>query len=131
MNKKEFVLIRKMLDKTQKQIANLLGTSIKAVHSYEQGLRSIPFHVERQLYFLVFQFIKKNNEKKFCWEIKNCPKEIIKLCPAYEFNCGHICWFINGTICEGKTQKNWKEKIEICKSCEVFKIFFIEFYPTL
>jgi hypothetical protein len=34
-------------------MAQLLGTSIKAIHSYEQGWRTIPVHVERQLYFLL------------------------------------------------------------------------------
>ncbi|MCK5723736.1 MAG: transcriptional regulator, partial [Gammaproteobacteria bacterium] len=37
MNSKEFVAIRKRLNKTQKQMAQLLGSSIKAIHSYEQG----------------------------------------------------------------------------------------------
>ena len=53
MDNKEFAAFRKALKKTQKQIAELLGTSIKAVHSYEQGWRKVPAHVERQLFFLV------------------------------------------------------------------------------
>ena len=46
MNKNEFKKYRKRLQKTQKQIAELLGTSLKAVHSYEQGWRSVPVHVD-------------------------------------------------------------------------------------
>jgi transcriptional regulator with XRE-family HTH domain len=37
MDSKEFTYMRKRLNKTQKEIAEILGTSIKAVHSYEQG----------------------------------------------------------------------------------------------
>ncbi|MGD9321950.1 MAG: helix-turn-helix domain-containing protein, partial [Desulfobacteraceae bacterium] len=53
MDSKEFVSIRKKLDKTQTQMAQLLGTSVKAVYSYEQGWRNVPSHVERQLFFLL------------------------------------------------------------------------------
>jgi len=34
MNREKFLQARNKLDKTQKQIAELLGTSLKAVHSY-------------------------------------------------------------------------------------------------
>ncbi len=53
MDSKEFAVFRKKLDKTQKAMANLLGVSIKAIHSYEQGWRTIPPHVERQMFFLM------------------------------------------------------------------------------
>jgi DNA-binding XRE family transcriptional regulator len=46
MNKNEFKRHRKRLRKTQKQMAELLGTSLKAFHSYEQGWRNVPVHVE-------------------------------------------------------------------------------------
>ena len=36
MTSKEFKKFRKKLEKTQRQTAQLLGVSIKAVHSYEQ-----------------------------------------------------------------------------------------------
>ena len=51
MDSKEFCYIRKKLNKTQKQMAQLLGTSVKAVHSYEQGWRKVPAYVERQIFF--------------------------------------------------------------------------------
>ncbi len=37
MDKNEFYWFRKKLQKTQKDMAQLLGTSLKAVESYEQG----------------------------------------------------------------------------------------------
>ena len=53
MDSKEFSRFRKRLNKTQKQMAQLLGVSIKAVHSYEQGWRSVPAHAERQMFLLI------------------------------------------------------------------------------
>jgi DNA-binding XRE family transcriptional regulator len=42
MDKKEFYYFRQKLQKIQKEMAQLLGASLKAVESYEQGWRSIP-----------------------------------------------------------------------------------------
>ena len=123
MNKKEFLNFRKKLNKTQKQMAQLLGTSIKAVHSYEQGWRKIPAYVERQIFFLVSRVRDSQKSLKSCWVIKKCPPEIKKQCPAWEFRSGKLCWFINGTICEGVVQKDWHEKIKICRECEVLASF--------
>lgn len=119
MDSKEFLYFRKKLDKTQKRMAQLLGTSIKAVHSYEQGWRSVPPHVERQVYFLVSMKRGKDRNSKACWTIKKCPSERRKECPAWEFRAGKLCWFINGTICEGDAQKDWHEKMKLCHTCEV------------
>ncbi len=120
MDSAEFKHFRKKLDKTQKQMAQLLGVSIKAIHSYEQGWRSIPVHIERQVLLLIYLLFSDRNGQKVCWEIKDCPQSRMKECPAWEFQAGKMCWLINGTICEGKIQKNWKEKMDMCRSCEVF-----------
>ena len=121
MNKQEFKGLRKKLNKTQKEMAKLLGVSLKAVHSYEQGWRSIPAHVERQMFFLIFQKFSEKKVNKPCWVIKKCPPEKKKNCPAWEFQAGKLCWFISGTLCEAEVQKDWAEKMKICRSCEVFR----------
>jgi hypothetical protein len=120
MNRNEFKSIRTKLNKTQKQMAHLLGVSVKAIHSYEQGWRSVPPAVERQLFFLLSRKQGATGNKKNCWTIKKCPPERKKQCPAWEFNTGKLCWFINGTICEGYSRRNWQEKMRICRTCEVF-----------
>ncbi len=120
MESKEFVKIRKKLGRTQKQMGELLGISIKAIHSYEQEWRSIPPSVERQLFFLLFRLETGESGRKDCWDIKECPTELKSRCPAWEFQAGELCWFINGTICEGVPQKNWSEKMKICRLCEAF-----------
>ncbi|OEU48938.1 MAG: transcriptional regulator [Desulfobulbaceae bacterium S3730MH12] len=121
MEKKDFAAIRKKLGKTQKETATLLGISLKAVCSYEQGWRTIPTHVERQLLFLLTRKRKSSTKSQNCWELKNCPEERRNECPAWEFNSGKFCWFISGTICECAAQKSWNEKILICRNCIVMK----------
>jgi DNA-binding XRE family transcriptional regulator len=120
MESEEFKSLRTRLGKTQKQIAQLLGTSLKAIHSYEQGWRTVPGHVERQMFFLVASLRRNYLSRKNCWSIKKCPPKQKKKCPAWEFKAGKLCWFINGTICDGKARGNWNEKMKICRSCEVF-----------
>jgi DNA-binding XRE family transcriptional regulator len=119
MEKEDFIHCRKDLKKTQKQIAQLLGTSLKAIHSYEQGWRSVPAYVERQLLFLLSRMRDRDRRVKPCWVLKECPPERRSKCPAWEFRAGKLCWFINGTICEGAVQTDWQEKMKICRSCEV------------
>jgi hypothetical protein len=120
MDNKEFHSLRKKLQKTQKQTAQLLGTSLKAIQSFEQGWRKVPVHVERQLLFLQARKRGVSEEGRPCWEIRNCPSQTRQACPAWEFNVGHLCWFINGTVCQGKAQESWSKKMQICRKCEVF-----------
>ena len=106
MDSKEFIRLRKKLNRTQKQMAQLLGISLKAIHSYEQAWRSVSAAVERQMYFLVSMMDKNRKGRKPCWAIKKCSPDQKKQCPAWEFKAGEFCWFINGTVCEGIVQEN-------------------------
>ncbi|MBI4767983.1 MAG: helix-turn-helix transcriptional regulator [Deltaproteobacteria bacterium] len=121
MESEKFVSYRKQLGLTQKELAQLLVTSVKTIHSYEQGRRNIPDSIERQIYFLISGKNKPAVNSQPCWIIKKCPEEIKNQCPAWKFKNGQLCWFITGTFCEGQVNNNWKEKIKICKKCEVFK----------
>ena len=123
MDRKEFKKLRKKLNKTQKEFAQLLGVSIKAVQSYEQGWRNISPHVERQIFFFISRIKGNQKNRNPCWVIKKCPPENKEKCPALEFNAGELCWFINGTFCCGDDSKDWAEKMKCCRSCEVFKPF--------
>jgi hypothetical protein len=121
VEKEEFVEARTKLDKTQKDMAHLLGVSVKAIYSYEQGWRAIPTHIERQIFFLLSRKRGVNELAKPCWVLKKCPPKRRRQCPAYEYDAGKFCWLVNGTICECKAQKNWKEKMKICRECLVMK----------
>ena len=120
MEKKVFADIRKRLRKSQREMAQLLAVSLKAVQSFEQGWRNIPAHVERQALFLLAQKESKDGGKT-CWEIQDCPMEIRQRCPAWEFESGHLCLFISGTMCQGEVHGKWESKMKICRKCEVFR----------
>ena len=120
MESHEFQGFRKKLKKTQEEMARLLGISVKAIRSYEQGWRSIPAHAERQILFLCAKKDEITTPVKPCWMINKCSKSRKEDCPAWEFQAGTLCWFINGTICSGIDHQNWREKIEICKTCKAF-----------
>jgi len=120
MDHQEFSSFRQRLEKTQKQMAELLGTSLKTVQSFEQGWRKVPVHIERQMFFLLNLKKGRAKDARPCWEIQNCSVEARQGCPAWEFHAGSLCWFINGTICLGKPQNDWGHKMKVCRKCEVF-----------
>jgi hypothetical protein len=121
MNNEEFQASRLKLGKTQKQLSELLGTSLKAIQSFEQGWRKVPVHIERQMFFLLVLHKGRAKEVRPCWDILVCPPERRRECPAWEFNAGHLCWFINGTFCEGRTRVSWGSKMKLCRRCRVFR----------
>jgi DNA-binding XRE family transcriptional regulator len=117
MDSREFKRLRKKLGKNQRQMAELLAVSLKAVQSYEQGWRTVPSAIARQVYFLVSRL---GEDRRPCWDITGCPEARKVNCPAWEFRCGEICWFINGTICDGTARKTWDEKMLVCRDCAMF-----------
>jgi hypothetical protein len=65
-----------------------------------------------------------------CWEFMKCGRERpnrLGLCPAVTEsnahtvnrgkNGGRICWAVTGTLCEGKVQGTYAEKVLICSDC--------------
>ena len=125
MDSQEFLQARKKLNKTQKQLAQLLGSSVKAVRSYEQGWRTVSTHVERQMFFLLSRLNRNPDTARPCWVIKKCPTARRNRCPAWEFQAGRLCWFINGTICECEAHKTWKDKMKICRTCPVLSTLLL------
>ena len=128
MDNEEFVVIRRDLGKTQKQMAQLLGTSEKAVQSFEQGWRTITPHIEKQMLFLLAMKKAFSKITVPCWVSQECSEERRHICPAWEFQIGNLCWFINGTICHGEAQESWPEKMKICRECEMFQSMFPSLY---
>jgi len=127
MNSDEFTNIRHHLGKSQAHMARLLGISPRAVQSFEQGWRNVPALIERQILFLFYMKLAPTIKIKPCWQEKGCESKTKKKCPAWEFQAGDICWFINGTVCGGKIQENWNKKMQLCRQCEVFRSLFIGF----
>lgn len=123
MDRKEFKNLRQKLNKTKEEIAQLLDVSIESIYSYENGWRNIPTNVERHIFFFLSRINENQKDRNPCWVIKKCPPETKEKCPAWEFQAGDLCWFINGTICCGDDFQKRADKMECCRSCEVFKSF--------
>ncbi|MEI7880625.1 MAG: helix-turn-helix domain-containing protein [bacterium] len=120
MTKAELRKRRMAMGKNQQQLADLLGISVRAIHSFEQGWRKVPVHVERQILFLAMLARATNKPAAPCWTATRCPTDVRKKCPAWELKAGNFCWFINGTLCKGASRRTWKAKMEICRRCKVF-----------
>jgi DNA-binding XRE family transcriptional regulator len=120
MESRDFLHFRKKLHKTQEEMSKLLGVSVKAVRSYEQGWRSVPSHVARQMLFLISKKEENLDPLQPCWIIKNCKQANRETCPAWEFQAGTLCWFMYGTACNNGDQKTWNEKIKFCQNCSAF-----------
>jgi DNA-binding transcriptional regulator YiaG len=120
MNNEEFISIRRYLGKSQSQLAQLLCISTKAIQSFEQNWRKVPVYIERQLLVMILMKHNRSENLKPCWEIKRCATSCREVCIAWEYKSKY-CWLISGTICEGRVQKSWEQKIKMCKECDVFK----------
>lgn len=76
--------------------------------------------------------------KMNCWEFKKCGREPggiksaeLGVCPAateqrvdgvnHGCNGGRACWAISGTMCGGKVQGTYANKIGNCLNCEFYQ----------
>ncbi len=81
--------------------------------------------------------------KMNCWEFKNCGRqpggykvEELGVCPVYTetsadginkgTNAGRACWAVAGTLCGGKVQGEYAQKIKNCESCNFYQIVHLE-----
>jgi transcriptional regulator with XRE-family HTH domain len=118
----DFARLRASLGKSQRELAELLGLSLKAVESYEQGWRNVPAHVERMLYFLLFKLnADELGTEEPCWASKACPEDRRDKCVAYVADEGRFCWFFTGRLCaSAKGSAKPGSDCEACYDCEVF-----------
>lgn len=121
MTREEFIRFRLRLGKTQEQLSQLLGVSVRAICSYEGGWRSVPPHVQRQVLFLAYKRMGRRAPRGPCWSRLDCSDEQRDRCPAREFRVGDMCWFINGTHCDGMVQETWNDKMDLCRRCELLE----------
>ena len=76
-------------------------------------------------------------KKLNCWEFKKCGRElggenafVLGVCPAaiHVFldsihdgtNAGRSCWAIAGTMCHGKVQGTFAQKMQDCRDCDFY-----------
>ena len=82
MEAKEFLSLRQRMQKTQKEMSQILGISVRTVQSIEQGWRKVSTPVERQMLFLTA--LKKGLKGlQSCWDIRGCSLEFRQACPAW------------------------------------------------
>ena len=57
-----------------------------------------------------------------CWEQMQCNQDINheERCPAYP-HFGRICWAVAGTLCAGKIQGTYAQKIHDCHKCGYYR----------
>jgi len=58
-----------------------------------------------------------------CWEYMKCGRDVneeIK-CPSYP-HFGRVCWAVAGTLCAGKIQGTFAQKINNCRNCKFYKM---------
>jgi hypothetical protein len=74
--------------------------------------------------------------KANCWEVKRCGRQPggakaaeLGACPAATSslvainngkNAGRVCWAIAGTLCGGKVQGTFAQKVANCINCEFY-----------
>ena len=59
---------------------------------------------------------------KPCWEHMQCKQDVNhdESCPAYP-HFGRICWAVAGTLCAGKIQGTYAQKIHDCHRCGYYR----------
>jgi DNA-binding transcriptional regulator YiaG len=121
LDPEEFAQFRHALGKTQAELSQLLGVSVRAVCAYEGGWRTIPPHAQRQILFLTWQHMQRDKPRGPCWKVMRCPSDVRDGCPAWELRVGNLCWFINGTHCHGDVLTSWSDKMDLCRSCRMLR----------
>jgi hypothetical protein len=112
--------VRKALGVSQSLAATLLGTSTKAIQSYEQGYRSVPTHVQRTAALLLFlRWRKQNGKPRPCWLVNGCDPGLRPGCPSFQYQAGDLCWMLTGTFCRGVKKQSSLAKLAHCQKCAV------------
>lgn len=91
--------IRRIMGRTQKEMAAAFGISEKAVQSYEQGWREIPVRVMIQLLVLLALYRKSSLDDVPCWEIRKCSPGLREKCASFTVGRGQFCWFVGSKEC--------------------------------
>jgi hypothetical protein len=56
-----------------------------------------------------------------CWEFRNCPEDVFKICPAYP-DSGSGCWTVTGVKCGDGMREfaSLDEQIAHCGRCDFY-----------
>ena len=72
------------------------------------------------------EIIERARKKGFqksnrCWEYQQCPAERRGECPAFLNKEDQYCWVTQQTLCDGKIQGRYVDKIKHCEKCDFYK----------
>jgi DNA-binding XRE family transcriptional regulator len=113
--------VRQELGLSQTELANLVGFSVRAVQSCEQGWRKPSPALEKSIILLLASHRNKGVFPDVrCWDRTNCSRERCESCITYRTGQGHLCWFLHGTLCTEPRQQDWDSKRSVCLKCAFF-----------
>ncbi len=112
--------IRRIMGRTQKEMASAFGISEKAVQSYEQGWRKVPVRVMIQLLVLLALYRKQTIDDAPCWEIRNCSPPQREKCASFTVGHGQFCWFVGSKECHPYSPAS-SESLFACMDCPVIQ----------
>jgi DNA-binding XRE family transcriptional regulator len=112
--------VREALRKSQHDLADLLGVSLRAVQSYEQGWRRTPLDVQK-LAILMLYLQRRNGDPlpPPCWAIRGCDTASRAACSAREFGGGHFCWLFSSATQRCRTRAGQDGSLSACAECPV------------
>ena len=110
--------IRRIMGRTQKEMASAFGISTKTVQSYEQGWRKVPVRAMIQLLVLLALYRKQTMDDVPCWEIRKCSLARRETCASFTVGRGQFCWFIGSKDCRPDSPAS-TESLFPCMDCPV------------
>ena len=112
--------VREALRKSQAELADLLGLSVRAIQSYEQGWRRTPLGVQKMTLLLLC--LQRRNGRALpspCWVTRGCDAETRAACSSREFGGGRFCWLFSSATQRCKASDGSDGSLEPCLRCPV------------
>jgi DNA-binding XRE family transcriptional regulator len=114
--------IRQTFGKNQKEMADLLGISVRAIQSYEQNWRRVPAAVDKLAYLMLYLRCRNSGRRTVpCWRIWGCEADQKAECFAACHHAEEYCWLVTGNYWQGQKLPDWSAKLEKCRACPVMK----------
>jgi len=115
--------VRRSLDKSRAEFADLLGVSADAVQRYEEGsLHPSPQVLRVLTLMLASDRVTTDQCTASCWEIRRCRDTARQTCPAYKLNQGRMCWLLTGSFCAGDPVPTLGAARRACENCAVLRV---------
>ena len=113
---------RLLLKKSQSEMAELLGVSVRAVQSYEQGWRKTPLKIQQISALLLYlNWRKHGGRPRVCWRVRKCSPAQRATCSAFQYKAGDLCWLLTGSSCSEDAPKTAETKLAQCAQCDVVR----------